>query len=250
MGQSLDCQSCSELAGHRAVLKPSRAPQQCLRAAVPGYGAIQSRSAALSCPHCHVPTAFSSALHHDELCEFYPSSVYRAAVQELKGAAFRSSSKISRQEGELVAILGTRRVHQEGVLVLWELRNNGNTRVWKNPCFVWICAKGGAAETLCVCLWGHKVQGAGLAEGDLGCWQLKSRVLRLPEGKFTGLPGLCFALVAGRVLITERCSGYCPAALSLCHSFPQQRGWEWAGSWQGTQPGQRTQISQGDVPTI
>ena len=142
MGQSLDCQSCSELAGHRAVLKPSRAPQQCLRAAVPGYGAIQSRSAALSCPHCHVPTAFSSALHHDELCEFYPSSVYRAAVQELKGAAFRSSSKISRQEGELVAILGTHHVHQEGVLVLWEYGTMGTQEFGKIPVFCGSVQKG------------------------------------------------------------------------------------------------------------
>lgn len=68
-------------------------------------------------------------------------------------------------------------------------------------------------------------------------------VVGLTEIKFTAPTVLCSAWVAAWVLVTDQCFGYCPAALSLWHSFPHKRGQEWERSWERTQPGQLAQNS-------
>jgi len=50
---------------------------------------------------------------------------------------------------------------------------------------------------------------------------------------------LCFVFVAGNVLITHQCSGYCRAVLTQhqgrLSTLPHQKpiGWEWARGWRG-----------------
>ena len=81
--------------------------------------------------------------------DLFPSSV-SVGAQELKGAAFRSSSQISRQAVELTSIRVTRRVHQEGLLLLWEYGTTETRDLEKSQLSVDLCRRGSSRNTLCL----------------------------------------------------------------------------------------------------